>query len=135
MPVMTLADKKAAAAASNARAAQGQLALHNAAQARALMAPPQSRMQMAAQPSGPTAMGALASQRADAMKMAAAAQQMQQDKKLSAAQKNAVSQMQPPTSAGMAFGPGGFAKGGSVSGASSRADGCAQRGKTKGRYI
>lgn len=133
MPVMTLADKKAAAAASNARAAQGQLALHNAAQARALMAPAQSRMQTGAQPNGPTATGQLASQRADAMRLAA--QQMQQDKKLSAAQKNAVSQMQPPTSAGMAFGPGGFAKGGSVSGASSRGDGCAQRGKTKGRYI
>lgn len=29
----------------------------------------------------------------------------------------------------------GFAKGGSVSSASSRGDGCAQRGKTKGRYI
>jgi hypothetical protein len=29
----------------------------------------------------------------------------------------------------------GFATGGSVSSASSRADGCAQRGKTKGRII
>ena len=31
--------------------------------------------------------------------------------------------------------PGGFAKGGTVSSASSRADGCAQRGKTKGRFV
>ena len=31
--------------------------------------------------------------------------------------------------------PKPFAKGGSVGGASGRADGCAQRGKTKGRYI
>jgi hypothetical protein len=29
----------------------------------------------------------------------------------------------------------GLAKGGSVSSASSRADGCAQRGKTKGRFV
>jgi len=29
----------------------------------------------------------------------------------------------------------GFATGGSVSSASSRADGCAQRGKTKGRFV
>lgn len=31
--------------------------------------------------------------------------------------------------------PKQYAKGGSVSSASSRADGCAQRGKTKGRFI
>lgn len=30
---------------------------------------------------------------------------------------------------------GRFAKGGSVSSASSRADGCAQRGKTRGRFV
>jgi hypothetical protein len=34
-----------------------------------------------------------------------------------------------------AYQEAGYAKGGSVSSASKRADGCAQRGKTKGRMI
>lgn len=34
-----------------------------------------------------------------------------------------------------AAGMGGYAKGGTVSSASKRADGCAQRGKTKGRIV
>ena len=33
------------------------------------------------------------------------------------------------------LGPRKYAKGGSVGSASSRADGCAQRGKTKGRFV
>jgi hypothetical protein len=41
----------------------------------------------------------------------------------------------PTTPAPMRKGPGMFSKGGSVGKASSRADGCAQRGKTKGRMI
>jgi hypothetical protein len=41
----------------------------------------------------------------------------------------------PTTPAPMRRGPGMFSKGGAVGGASRRADGCAQRGKTKGRMI
>ena len=41
----------------------------------------------------------------------------------------------PTTPAPMRKGPGMFSKGGSVGGASKRADGCAQRGKTKGRFV
>jgi hypothetical protein len=41
----------------------------------------------------------------------------------------------PTTPAPMRRDPGMFSKGGSVGGASRRADGCAQRGKTKGRMI
>lgn len=36
---------------------------------------------------------------------------------------------------GEAYNYAGYAKGGKVSSASSRADGCAQRGKTKGRMV
>ena len=39
----------------------------------------------------------------------------------------------PTTPAPMRRGPGMFSKGGSVGGASRRADGCAQRGKTRGK--
>lgn len=36
---------------------------------------------------------------------------------------------------GEAYNEAGYAKGGKISSASSRADGCAQRGKTKGRMV
>jgi hypothetical protein len=41
----------------------------------------------------------------------------------------------PTTPAPMRRAPGMFSKGGSVGSASRRADGCAQRGKTKGRFV
>ena len=44
-------------------------------------------------------------------------------------------QMQEAFEAARQLGPRKYAKGGSVGSASKRADGCAQRGKTKGRMI
>jgi hypothetical protein len=76
-------------------------------------------------------------QQKDAQTQRAAADQLQQQKDAQIA--SSLPRMSPSMGRMSPFKSGGavkgYAKGGSVSSASSRADGCAQRGKTKGRII
>jgi hypothetical protein len=63
---------------------------------------------------------------------------MEQAKEAEAMQKQkmaAKARRAQPQQAGMESGYKGYAKGGSVSSASKRADGCAIKGKTKGRMV
>jgi len=127
---------------------------------RRLFAPPPPRMQtVTGGKTGPSPANASLQQDAvqqqkEAQTQRAAADQLQQQKDAEMAQQAAAARTQqeknaqiasslprmspsmgrmPPFKSGGAV--KGYAKGGSVSSASKRADGCAQRGKTKGRII
>jgi hypothetical protein len=63
-----------------------------------------------------------------------AAMEAQKSKKAAAAKASLAAAVRAP-SAGTEGGYKGYAKGGSVSSASKRADGCAVKGKTKGRMV
>jgi hypothetical protein len=110
---------------------------------RRLFAPPPPRMQtVTGRKTGPSPANASLQQDAvqqqkDAQTQRAAADQLQQQKDAQIA--SSLPRMSPSMGRMSPFKSGGavkgYAKGGSVSSASSRADGCAQRGKTKGRII
>jgi hypothetical protein len=71
--------------------------------------------------------------REDDKRMAAEKAAAEKSKRAAAARSSAVVSRTP--SAGMEGGYKGYAKGGKVSSASKRADGCATKGKTKGRMV
>jgi hypothetical protein len=81
---------------------------------------------------------ASSAQEKDEAKAMAAAKAEAEAKAQAAKQQKRPMRMRPQQSSGMGGGMEGYKamkKGGKVSSASSRADGCAQRGKTKGRMV
>ena len=83
---------------------------------------------------GPRMIASKAQEKDEAKERAA----MEQAKEIEAMQKQkmaAKARGPRPQQASMEGGYKGYAKGGKVSSASKRADGCAQRGKTKGRMV